>query len=104
MCKIRLLKNMTTSKIMRGFSLASEMASLNNTKHSKHGAVMMKGGKIIGYGYNTIEPHPTIMGSGVNCHAEVTSMKNGLRNNRSLYLKQKSYFRGRKGKLWEIRG
>lgn len=89
---------------MRGFSLASEMASHNNTKHNKHGAVMMKGGKILGYGCNTIEPHPRNMGGGVNCHAEITSIKHGLRINRSLYLKQKSYFRGRKGKLFEIRG
>ena len=95
--------NMTTSNILKWFFLASNAANHDTSlRCSRHGAIMMKGGKVLGSGHNTIDAHPKNMGPGVNRHAELSSMKNALMLNRSLYLKQQSYFRGRKGKLCEI--
>ncbi len=92
------------TKVMHYFSMAARMAEHNgNVKCSRHGAILVKGGKIIGSGYNSIEPHPVNMGPGTNCHAEITSIKDCLSHNRSMKDKyNKSYFQ-RKGRgLYEI--
>jgi deoxycytidylate deaminase len=73
------------SKVMQYFSMATEAAKNNSSTHcSKHGAVLVKGGKVIGHGANSIYPHPKILGPGTHCHAEISSIKDCLTMNKSM--------------------
>ena len=92
------------TKIMKYFSLAAEISKRNtNKKHCKHGAVLVKGGRVIGSGYSSVEPHPFNMGPGMNCHAEITAIKDCLSHNGSMRARYNdSYFQRKKGGSCEI--
>ena len=92
------------SKIMKYFSMAAEMSNRNiDARCVKHGAVLVKGGRVIGYGFSSIEPHPTNMGSGTNRHAEISAIKDYLSNNGSMRARyNKFYFQRKKRGLCEI--
>lgn len=73
------------SKVIHYFSLAAEAAKQNVSTHcSKHGAILVKGGKVVGTGFNSIDPHPSMLGYGKYCHAEIAAIKDYLSRHRGM--------------------
>lgn len=65
------------SKVYKFFSKAIATAE-NSTMYNKHGAIATYGGKVVGYGYNTLAPC-NINTGGCYLHAEISACMNVIR-------------------------